>query len=96
VGLISSVLAFKALFFKLDKIGVIDGAADFAEFPVRPQLGIEHYVPRLREHFRIFHSYCDFKTIVRYPVEDFRDLQLIAVLMANAIEPGLVHSVRRF
>src|ERR1700674_4320186 len=69
--------------------GTVVSAGQFHDVPFRPQLKIQLCFPCFGERFRIFHGDIDLHVVAINAVEPFGDVQLIAVRMAVAVEPGL-------
>jgi len=59
-------------------------------FPIRAQRKDDISVPRFRERLGILDSDVVLQRVVIYAAEALNDVQLLAVSMTHAVEPGLV------
>src|SRR5579864_2058754 len=77
-------------FLEIAEVQVVSRARDFAQLPVWPQLVIKRRGPGLGQRLGVFHGDVEFQMIFVHAPEALSDVQLIAVRMAQAVQPGLV------
>src|SRR5579864_8793242 len=75
---------------EIAEVQVVSRARDFAQLPVWAQLVIERSGPGLGQRLGVFHGDVEFQMIFVHAPEALSDVQLIAVRMAQAVQPGLV------
>src|SRR3982074_151229 len=72
------------------EVQIVARAGNLAHLPVWPQLVVERCRPGFRQRLRVRHRDVELEVIAIDPAETFGHLELIAVRMAQAIQPGLL------
>src|SRR5579864_1332281 len=78
------------LFLKITEVQIVTRAGNFSQLPFRPQFIVKDRGPGFHQGLGIFHGDSQFQVVEIYAMETLGNVQLIAVRMAEPVEPGLV------